>query len=215
MEHDFLDELVGTHLSTEILVEKLLPVEVRLIDKLVKDFQLTKRLRNETIRALYRFKMLLRHYSILWSQTRNELTVNQQGEGRKIFTQIQINLDRPGRGVWSQTTFFTHVRILLYACKKLGLPLSRMEIYLRWLYNFPVVPEKSIKAVFDHELWPANQPHKYMFMTAGLIRQNLSVNLSRTQITRNFYEFLRERNIPRAHSRWFAKRSPGSYGSRQ
>lgn len=215
MEPEFIDELMGTHLPTEIILEKLLPTEVRLIEKLVRDFHLTPTLRTETIRVLYRFKMLFRHYSVLWHKTKDELTEVQAKDARDIFEQIQINLDRDSRRCWSHNTFFKPVRLMLYACQKLDLPTARKEIYLRWLYNFPVIPEKSIKDVFEHELQPANQPHKYMYMVSGLIRKGLGLSFPRTRITREYYDFLRERNIPRAHNRWFGGRFSGSYGSRQ
>ena len=210
-----LDSLLGTNLPEPQIISALTSAEMHLAERLIGDFQLDGQLRSAIIRALYRFKQLYRHYIELDRRYWDELTQAQQVIADQIFRQIDHNLDRNSRSCFANTHFFGRIRFLLHACKGLKIPERQVRRYMDWLLGFPITPENSPRMIFENEFYPANLPHIYMEMLAGMIRNSLTDKKTYRQIYGEYRTFLRERNVRAAHNRWFNGRLTGSYGSRQ
>jgi hypothetical protein len=210
-----LDALLDTNIAESEIVSAVTPAEMRIFEKLSTNFHFDERLRSTTIRALYRFKQVYRHYAELWRKTADELTSDQQANAHRIFAQIEHNLDRNARSCFANGNFFGNIRFLLYACNFLEVPDKQKWRYLEWVLSFPVIPERSVKAIFEHELFPNNLPHVFIYRTAGFLRDAVVSKKKYRQICAGYRIFLREHKVTQAHSAWFKKRFAGSAGSRQ
>ncbi len=212
--NELLDELLGTGLPEEKLLERLLPAEKAMLERLVESYSLQSH-RLEIIQALYRFKQTLQYYVGLMDAGWTKLNRDDKEKTFKVFSQIQYNLERDSRSCFSNGGFFKPLRFLLHSCSKLGVSTDERKTYIEWVCNFPVIPEDSIQKVFDHEIYPANLPFVYMSRTAGLTRDRLVDGLKYQRICSDYKKFLRELNVGTAHTLWFNRRYAGSYGSRQ
>ncbi len=211
-----LEAILGNHLPQDTKEATFLNVERRLLEKLVRQFSLREEERALVVEALYQFRQTCRHYITLWQDTTHSLPEKCRGLGEAIFHQMEYNLDREGRGCFSQTPFFGSIRFMLHACSKLNVKTEHRMKYLEWLFSFPIVPARSLQELFEHELFLATLPHVYMHMLAGFVRAKLvDERLNHRSICFRYKRFQKELNVGEAHSRWFDARLPGSYGSSQ
>jgi hypothetical protein len=196
-------------------MEGLLSAEESALMKLVNDFSLEPAEIAMTISALRWFKEAYQYYLKLWNETKSELTQEQTTEAERVFLNVVYNLDRNSRSCFSKENFFGKVRFMLEACKKHQIERKRWQTYLGWLYAFPRTEEKSIKAFLENGLYPSNLPHVYMHMTAGFVRRRINDKLRPIQISGQYRTFQKELDTGKAHTVWFNRRFPGSYGSRK
>jgi hypothetical protein len=152
-----LDIILGTDVPESQIIFALTSVEMRMVEKIVNDFNLCVQQRSEIIYALYRFKQLYSHYLEMWRKCQG--SPEQQVVSNRIFKQIDFNLNRDARSCFSNGNFFGKIRFLLHACQKLAVSELHIRKYLEWLLNFPIVPEQSLKGILKHELYPSNLPH--------------------------------------------------------
>ncbi|HEY0220870.1 MAG TPA: hypothetical protein VGC58_01470 [Candidatus Paceibacterota bacterium] len=195
--------------------ELILSVELRLLAKLVRDHSLDEDDRATILKGLEWFKATCRNYVYLWMEGPQDLTSEQIKEANSVFCQMAHNLNRDSRSCFSNGNFFGKVRFLLEACKKLGVDEKRRKTFLKWLLEFPITEEDTLKRLFENELYPSNLPHVYMHMAAGFVRSRLVTRITARQLSGQYRTFQRELYTGREHSRWFSARLPGSYGSRQ
>ncbi len=216
MQHSsILNEIMGTNLTPEKMLESFLFVERRTLEKLIEDFELTTPEQIDIIRSLFRFRKTYEYYILLWETGQGKMRANAREDAEMILTQAKINLNRDSRSCFSKENFFGKIRFMLLACKELEVSVRSRATYVRWVCNFPITPTRTAQELFDHELYTGNIPHVYMHMASGFIRRRLVDKETPRQICGHYRTFLRELNISRAHARWFNTRYAGSYGSRQ
>ena len=215
MQGDELESLLGTRLSDEELLGRVLPVERTLLKKLTLDFNLTNEERGMTIRTLYWFRQSCSYYIHLWEVGGTFTSLQQVVEMKKIFSPMKYCLEMNSRKCFSKENFFGKIRFLLEACDKLKVSKASRRTYLRWLFAFPITPEYTLARFVEHSLYPNNLPYIYMHQLSGFVRRRLVTGKNPAQIAAEYKTFLRELHISQAEAKWFRKRYAGSYGSKQ
>jgi len=208
-----LSDLLDEGLSFEEVRGRISPAELRIMSKLAHDFSIepTSKLYEETIRALYRFKQVLRHYHTLYLGQSVEI----RSQLSKVFLNLQF-IDSNSRRCFSNSFFFGPIRFLLRACKLLKVPIRVQERYLELVYEFPVTPFDKFDELVQSEITTCNLPHIYIWRVAGSIRDQLTNKKTPLQIIRGHQRFLREMNVSKAHATWYGKsRLSGSFESRK
>lgn len=219
MANELLEQLLGTGLSYDRILFSHSNFEFSELNRLTRKFRFewSGEELSGTVLALHRFKQVLHQYIELWNDThRGKITkpITEREAGR-IFRPIGKYLYDQTRECFSHNHFFGKVYFLLHGCEKCGVSEEQRALYLKLLYQFPVIPAKSFKEIVEHEIWPANLPHTFMHMAAGKIRAELERGRSHKEILKLYKKFLEELHIGKAHARWFGTRLPGSYGSCQ
>lgn len=216
---ELLDQLVGIRLPYERILSSLSGFEIGELNRLSRQFGFdsTSDTYKLLVESLYRFKQTLRYYVSLWSDPERSKLLKRgiEHEMILIFNPILHFIDNPSKRCFSHNHFFGKIHFLLHACKKLGVQERQRDAYLKLVCNFPVIPAQSLKEVVENEIYPANLPHVFMGMAAGVIRVELERGRTHRRILGIYRKFLRERHINVAHTVWFKKRLSGSYGSRQ
>lgn len=210
LPEQLLNELSGIDIPDTKIRHAALDAELRFLERLRTDFELTSDEESAIILGLYRFKVTLKHFYQKWTEGIQELSLEQQKEASGILSQVGYNIDRDSRSCFSASNFFGKLRFLLEACRKLNTPIARRKVYLKLVLHFPITPLRGIRNLFEHELYPANLPHVYMDMAAGMIRRELVMKTKHTDILRKFRTFQWERNKQFAHNTWFKRRLSGS-----
>lgn len=210
LPEQLLNELSGIDIPDTKIKQIALGAELRFLERLRIDFELTSDEESAILLGLYQFKETLKHFYQKWNEGIQELSSEQQKEASDILSQVGYNIDRDSRSCFSASNFFGKLRFLLEACRKLNTPSTRRKKYLKLVLHFPITPIRDIRNLFEHELYPANLPHVYMDMAAGMIRGELVMKTKHTDILRNFRTFQWERNKRFAHNTWFKRRLAGS-----
>jgi hypothetical protein len=214
-----LEQLLGTGLPYERILFSHSNFEFTELNRLTRKFNFGSdgQEYTETVLALHRFKRVLSQYVEIWSDSRREKITKPitEIEAGAIFRPIAKYLSNQTRECFSHNHFFGKVHFLLHGCEKYGVPEEQRVVYLKLLYQFPVIPVTSFREIVEHEIWPANLPHTFMHMAAGKIRTELERGRNHKEILRLYKKFLKELHIGKAHSRWFKTRLPGSCGSSQ
>ena len=198
-----LEGLLDERLTFAEIKSYLLPTELLLMDKMAKQhsIEIGGKLYEATLRALYRFKAVLRHYHKLYK----ELSPEYQGEFAHIFEPMAY-LDTDSRRCFSSTCFFSSVRFFLYASKRLRISSSRRQAYLEMVFGFPIAPVEEFWGIVRHELAPCNLPHVFIRRLSGMIRDDLATKRDHAFIVKHHRKFLREMNTVKAHQEWWKHR---------
>jgi hypothetical protein len=211
---ELLDKLVGTGMSHESMIDSFSDFEKCELRRLTRKcgFSDNHPTYRGIVVALYRFKQVLRHYAWLWWDL---LPLSERQEYTPIFAPVRNHLDDNDRHCFAHNQFFGKINFLLNSCKVGKVSDEHRNAYMKMVCSFPVIPCIMFTEVYTHEIWPANLPHTFMHMVAGLIGAELTRRRSHKRILGIYRTFLRERHISKAHTRWFKTRLAGSYGSRQ
>lgn len=211
---ELLDRLAGTGVSHEDMMSAFSAFERCELSRLMRrcGFNDTDPTYREVVLSLYRFKEVLSHYLWLWWDGASQ---QEHKEFVPVFSPMRNTLEANNKRCFAHNQFFGKLNFLLHSCKTHRVQKEHRDTYLRMVCSFPVIPAARFAEIYQHEISPANLPHTFMHMAAGLVDAELKRGRNHKRILGIYRTFLRERHISKAHTEWFETRLAGSYGSRQ